>query len=372
MKGSPQKKDPNMRKKLSMAVALSAVLGLGVTAQSANAHVSTYVAGMSGVAVNTDSVNATYIVSFAPGHGCSGPRTAANPTGDYDTTSMEVFLPRSASGAFILPEVRVVNSSDYRVTVKSVVDPADAKKKRVSSIVFDNFVLPAANNGYASRDTMMLSIAVRLPTFAAVKAAGYTFSAGDPAAARGAKIYFPSVQYCDVTGMGVGIQAATSTPATVTDTVDPVCVAADTIQTALYDDWRTVGNTPSVTIGTALGTTALPALEISGNAPTTPAAVAPTFCSDPSGIDRRGLPLANEFSVSREKDALSIVIDGSLVHSKAQFRIKNANGQVVLRGKLNSFGDVEMLSKAARALKVKKGDVLRLYSNGVLLSVDAA
>jgi hypothetical protein len=158
----------------------------------------------------------------------------------------------------------------------------------------------------------------------------------------------------------------------VTDTVDPVCVAADTIQTALYDDWRTVGNTPSVTIGTALGTTALPALEISGNAPTTPAAVAPTFCSDPSGIDRRGLPLANEFSVSREKDALSIVIDGSLVHSKAQFRIKNANGQVVLRGKLNSFGDVEMLSKAARALKVKKGDVLRLYSNGVLLSVDAA
>jgi hypothetical protein len=369
----PQEKRKLMKlKKLSLALVAGVLAGTCALGQSASAHVSTYVAGMSGVAINTDSVNATYVVSFAPGHGCSGPRTAANPTGDYDTTSMEVFMPRAASGAFIFPEIRVVNSADYRATVKTVADPSDATKKRVNSVVFDNFVLPAVNNGYASRDTIMLSIAVKLPTFAAIKAAGYTFSAGDAAAAKGAKIYFPSVQYCDVTGMGVGIQAATSTPATVTDTVDPACVAADQIQTTLFDDWRTVGNTPSVTIGTALGTTALPALEIAGNVPTVVAAAAPTFCSDPTGYSDRGLALAGRFSAARDASALSIVVDGAMEHAGAQVRVKNAKGQVVAKAKFNRFGDLDLSLTTKNALKVKKGDVLSLYSKGLLLGVDAA
>ncbi|MEY4633527.1 MAG: hypothetical protein RLZ18_899, partial [Actinomycetota bacterium] len=48
---------------------LAGTLGISSAAQ---AHVGVYVAGMSGVAIDTTAVNATYTVAFAPGHGCSG------------------------------------------------------------------------------------------------------------------------------------------------------------------------------------------------------------------------------------------------------------------------------------------------------------
>ena len=355
-------------KKLIAALGAVCALGAFAAVSPASAHVSVYVAGSSGLAVNTDAANATYVVSFAPGHGCTGPRTAANPDGAYDTTSVEVFLPRTATGTFILPEVRVVNKGEYKATMKTVADPTDATKKRVSSIVFDNFVLPAVN-GYAARDTIMLDIAVKLPTFAALKAAGYAVAAGSTSTAVGAKIYFPTMQYCDVTGQGVGKQAATSTPASVTDTVDPACNTNDAIQTTLFDDWQTDGNTPSLTIGTAVGTTAVPSLEFTGNKPTAKAATAATYCSVVTGVNVRGLALQGNFTARVAKKAgVRIVVDASPTLAGKSYSVTTASGTVLGKVKLDERGDaaVTLTKKAVKA--VKSGDSLRLYDGTTLLA----
>ena len=357
-------------KALKFIAALTATCAVGTIAgvAPANAHVSVYVAGSSGLAVNTDAANGTYIVSFAPGHGCSGPRTASNPDGAYDTTSVEVFLPRTATGAFIFPEVRVVNKGEYRATMKTVADPSAPTKKRVSSIVFDDFVLPAVN-GYAARDTIMLDIAVKLPTFTALKAAGHAVAAGNTSTALGAKIYFPTMQYCDVTGQGVGKQAATSTPAAVTDSVDPVCNANDAIQTALFDDWQTDGNTPSLTIGTAVGTTALPSLEFTGNKPTAIAAADATYCSVGAGVNVRGLALQSNFTSRVAKKAgVRIVVDASPNLAGKLYRVTTASGTVLGRVKLDERGDVAVTLTRKAAKAVKSGDSLRLYDGTTLVA----
>ena len=83
------------------------VAGLAVSGTS-HAHVSVYVAGQSGLPVN--AAGATYAVSMSPGHGCTGPRTKANPDGAYDTTSAEVFMPRTSTGALDRKSTRL-NSS---------------------------------------------------------------------------------------------------------------------------------------------------------------------------------------------------------------------------------------------------------------------
>jgi hypothetical protein len=350
----------------------AAIAGLLVAASVAvgsnsHAHVSVYVAGQSGVAVN--AAGATYAVSLAPGHGCTGPRTKANPAGAYDTTSMEVFMPRTSTGAFIFPEVRIVNSPHYRATLKWVIDPTNANAKRVSSIMFDKFVLPAVNNGYAARDTMFMTFTVKLPTLAAISAAGYTLASGATTGATGATIYLPSKQYCDVTGLGVGVQAASSTHAALTDTVDPDCVSADTIVTQLVDDWTTTGNTPSLTIGTATTTV----FTIAGNAPTAAAAATEYYCKranfdvapDRSWTGDFGAKVTGTGKSAR----LTVDIDDKSTMRGHTFTIRDAQGNLVAKGRANTSGDARIIVKAT---SVTKGQVLALYFQNRLLGTDAA
>lgn len=348
-------------------IAMGSIAGLFVASEPASAHVGVYVAGSSGLAINTDAANATYVVSFAPGHGCSGPRTTANPDGVYDTTSVEVFLPRTDTGAFIFPEVRAVDKGGYRATIKTVADPTDATKKRANSIVFDQFVLPAIN-GYPARDTIMLDIAVKLPTFAALKAAGYSIAAGSPSTAVGAKIYFPTMQYCDVAGQGVGKQAATSTPAAVTDTTDPICNANDAVQTTLYDNWQTDGNTPNLTIGTALGTASTASLEFTGNKPTAKAESAATYCSFAGGVNTRGLSLQGYFTARATKKGLRVIVDASPSLAGKMYSVATATGAVIGKGVLDERGDLAVTLTKKAAKKVKVGTSLRLLDGTTLLA----
>ena len=350
----------------------AAIAGLLVAASLAvgstsHAHVSVYVAGQSGVAVS--AAGATYAVSMAPGHGCTGPRTNANPDGAYDTTSMEVFMPRTSTGAFIFPEVRIVNSPQYRATLKWVVDPTNAAAKRVSSIVFDKFVLPAVNNGYAARDTLFLTFTVKLPTLSAISSAGYTLASGATAGATGATVYLPSKQYCDVTGLGVGVQAATSTHADLTDTIDPDCVSADTIETELVDDWTTVGNTPSLTIGTATTTV----FTIAGNAPTAAAAATEYFCKKANfdvSPDRTWTgDFAAKVTGTGKAARLTIDIDDKSTMRGHTFTVRDAQGTLVAKGRANASGDALITVKST---SVTKGQVLTLYFQNKLLGTDAA
>lgn len=355
------------RKLFAGIVAMGSIAGVLVASGPTSAHVSVYVAGSSGIAINTDAANATYVVSFAPGHGCSGPRTTANPDGVYDTTSVEVFLPRTDTGGFIFPEVRVVNQGEYRATIKTVADPTNATKKRASSIVFDEFVLPAVN-GYPARDTIMLDIAVKLPTFAALKAAGYSIAAGSPSTAVGAKIYFPTMQYCDVSGQGVGKQAATSTPAAVTDTTDPICNENDAVQTTLYDNWQTDGNTPNLTIGIALGTASVPSLEFTGNKPTAKAESAAKYCSFADGVNTRGLTLQGSFTARATKKGLRVIVDASPALVGRVYSVATAAGVVIGKGTLDERGDLAVTLTKKVAKKVKAGTSLRLFDGTTLLA----
>ena len=343
---------------------MAASLAVGSTS---HAHVSVYVAGQSGVAVS--AAGATYAVSMAPGHGCTGPRTKANPDGAYDTTSMEVFMPRTSTGAFIFPEVRIVDSPQYRATLKWVVDPTNGAAKRVSSIVFDKFVLPAVNNGYAARDTLFMTFTVKLPTLSAISSAGYTLASGATTGATGATIYLPSKQYCDVTGLGVGVQAATSTHAALTDTIDPDCVSADTIETQLVDDWTTVGNTPSLTIGTATTTV----FTIEGNAPTAAAAATEYFCKKANfdvSPDRTWTgDFAAKVTGSGKSARLTIDIDDKSTMRGHTFTVRDAQGTLVAKGRANASGDARITVKST---SVTKGQVLTLYFQNKLLGTDAA
>lgn len=343
---------------------MAASLAVGSTS---HAHVSVYVAGQSGVAVS--AAGATYAVSMAPGHGCTGPRTKANPDGAYDTTSMEVFMPRTSTGAFIFPEVRIVDSPQYRATLKWVVDPTNAAAKRVSSIVFDKFVLPAVNNGYAARDTLFMTFTVKLPTLSAISSAGYTLASGATAGATGATIYLPSKQYCDVTGLGVGVQAATSTHAALTDTIDPDCVSADTIETQLVDDWTTVGNTPSLTIGTATTTV----FTIAGNAPTAAAPATEYFCKKANFDVSPDRTWTGEFAAkvtgSGKSARLTIDIDDKSTMRGHTFTVRDAEGTLVAKGRANAIGDARITVKST---SVTKGQVLALYFQNKLLGTDAA
>ena len=343
------------------------VAASAVVSTPSHAHVSVYVAGQSGVAVN--AAGATYAVSLAPGHGCTGPRTKANPDGAYDTTSVEVFMPRTGSGTFIFPEVRLVNSPQYRATLKWVADPTNPAAKRVSSIVYDRFVLPAVNNGYAARDTMFLTFTVKLPTLAAISAAGYTLASGATSGATGATVYLPTKQYCDVTGLGVGVQASTSTHAALTDTIDPDCVAADTIETQLVDDWTTVSNTPSVTIGTATTTV----FTISGNAPTAAAAATEYFCKKANfdvSPDRTWTgDFAAKVTGSGSAARLTINVDDRASMRGHTFTVRDDQGELVAKGRANASGDMRVTVKGT---KIAKGQVLALYYQGKLLGTDAA
>lgn len=349
----------------------AALLGTIGVSSAAQAHVGVYVAGMSGVAVDTTAVNATYTVAFAPGHGCTGPRTAANPDGAYETTSMEVFMPRAASGAFILPEVRVVHGLGYDATIKTVADPANATLKRVNSIVFNNFRLQAVNGGYTARDQMMFTITVKLPTLAAVKAAGYTYSVGD-ATKAGAKIYFPTMQYCDVTNQNVGVQAATSTKAAIGDKVDPSCNDNDEIVNTLFDDWTTVGNTPSVVIGTSTSSV----LEIAGNTPTKAAATAETFCSKPGGFNPRDLQLSGKFSASlsgaKGAKKLTFAATAPLLNAGRTFKVVTPKGTVLGAARVGTDGTVRAVLTGGAVNRISSGLELRLVWGKKVLAVDAA
>ena len=121
---------------------------IAATASTASAHMGIYVNGIKGDPIAA-SGNGTYALAFSIGHGCAGPRTVANPDGNYDSTSLEIFMPRNTDGSFLLDgsaaaEPQIINSASYRATAKYVVV---AGVSRVSSVVFDKFVLPASNNG---------------------------------------------------------------------------------------------------------------------------------------------------------------------------------------------------------------------------------
>lgn len=340
-------------------------------APPASAHVGVYVAGMSGVAIDTTTANATYTVAFAPGHGCTGPRTTANPDGVYETTSLEVFMPRAASGAFILPEVKVVHGLGYDATLRTVPDPTNAALKRVNSIVFDNFRLQAINGGYTARDAQMFTITVKLPKIADVKAANYGYASGD-ATKSGAKIYFPTMQYCDVTNQNVGILSSSSTPAAIGATVDPTCTSADTMTNTLHDDWTTVGNTPSLIIGTSTSSI----FEISGNAPSVAAAPAETFCSKPGGFNPRDLRLNGKFEVSVSGKAhvrtLAVSVVDSGVRSGRTYKVVTAKGTVLASAKVGADGVINTRVRSALVNKLKAGTQLRLMWGKKVLAVDNA
>jgi hypothetical protein len=362
----------NRRRSLRALVATTVVGSMfAVAAPAAQAHVSVYVAGMSGVAIDTTTTNATYLVGFAPGHGCSGPRTAANPEGVYETTSLEVFMPRAASGAFILPEVRVIHGLGYKATLKTVPDPADAAKKRVNSIVFDGFRLQAINGGYTSRDAQLFTIAVKLPKIADIKSANYGYASGS-AASLGAKVYFPTMQYCDVTDQGVGILASSSTPPAVGAKVDPECNANDAIQTTLYDDWRTVGNTPSLVVGTSTSNI----FEITGNKPTVAAAPADAYCSKPGGFNTRDLPLAGKFAAALKGKAgnriLTLRATDTPLNAGRTYKAVTPKGTVLGSAKVNQNGTVIITVKGGTANRLAVGTNVRLMWGKKVLATDAA
>ena len=351
---------------------------IAATASSASAHMGIYVAGIKGDSVAATGTG-TYTLAFSIGHGCAGPRTAANPLGTYDSTSLEVFIPRNTAGDFLLDgataavEPQIVDSPAYRATAKFT---TIGTAVRMTSVVFDQFVLPAANNGVKSKDTNFLTIGVKLPSLATLKAKTYEIAAGGiAAAATAAKIYFPSMQYCDVTSQGVGIQAATSTRAALTDTKDPACTSADAIQTTLIDEWQTKTRTPAITIITA-GTAAVPAstLEYTGNAPTIDPAAANYFCSDATGYNPRTLELANKFSAaySAKTKTLTVKIAGSALHSGRKYTVKTSSGILLGTAKLNVNGNVSVKLKGTKVAALKAGDSIRLFHKTVLVGADAA
>jgi hypothetical protein len=362
----------NRRRSLRALVATTVVGSLfAVAAPAAQAHVSVYVAGMSGVAIDTTATNATYLVGFAPGHGCSGPRTAANPDGVYETTSLEVFMPRAASGAFILPEVRVIHGLGYKATLKTIADPADATKKRVNSIVFDGFRLQAINGGYTARDAQLFTIAVKLPKIADIKSANYGYASGS-AASLGAKVYFPTMQYCDVTDQGVGILASSSTPPAVGAKVDPACNANDKIEDTLFDDWTTVGNTPSLVIGTSTSNI----FEITGNKPTVAAATADTFCNKAGGFNPRDLPLAGKFAakLSGKSGAkvLTLRATDTALNAGRTYKAVTPKGTVLGSAKVNQNGTIIITVKGGAANRLAIGTNVRLMWGKKVLATDAA
>jgi hypothetical protein len=349
---------------------------IAATASSASAHMGIYVAGIKGDSV-TATGTGTYTLAFSIGHGCAGPRTAANPLGTYDSTSLEVFIPRNTAGDFLLDgatavEPQIVNSPAYRATAKFT---TIGTAVRMTSIVFDQFVLPAANNGVKSKDTNFLTIGVKLPSLATLKAKTYPIAAGGEAAsATAAKIYFPSMQYCDVTSQGVGIQAATSTPAAITDTKDPACTSVDAIQTTLIDEWQTKTRTPSVTIIASGTAVAASTLEYTGNMPSLAPATASKYCSDPTGYNPRTLTMADKFSASysAKTKTLTVRVAGSALHSGRKYAVKTSKGKILGTATLNVNGNasVKLKGKAVSALKV--GDSIRLTFRGALVGADPA
>jgi len=350
---------------------------IAATTSSASAHMGIYVAGIKGDSVSATGTG-TYTLAFSIGHGCAGPRTTANPLGTYDSTSLEVFIPRNAAGDFLLDgatavEPQIVDSPAYRATAKfTTVGTA----VRMTSVVFDQFVLPASNNGVNSKDTNFLTIGVKLPSLTTLKAKTYAIAAGGTAAAAtAAKLYFPSMQYCDVTNQGVGIQAATSTRAALTDTKEPACTSADAIQTTLVDEWQTKTRTPAITIITA-GTTAVAAstLEYTGNAPTIDPAATNYFCSDATGYNPRTLELANKFSAAYSVNTKTLVVKvaGSALHSGRKYAVKTASGTLLGTVTLNVNGNASVKLKGTAVGALKAGDSIRLTFRGVLVGADAA
>ena len=356
---------------------------IAATASSASAHMGIYVAGIKGDSVAATGTG-TYTLAFSIGHGCAGPRTAANPLGSYDSTSLEVFIPRNTAGDFLLDglttaganapvEPQIINSPAYRATAKFT---TIGTAVRMTSVVFDQFVLPAANNGVKSKDTNFLTIGVKLPSLATLKAKTYAIATGGTAAAAtAAKIYFPSMQYCDVTSQGVGIQAATSTPAALTDTKDPACTSADAIQTTLIDEWQTKTRTPSVTIITA-GTAAVAAstLEYEGNTPSLAPAAASKYCSDATGYNPRTLAMADKFSASYSATTktLTVRVAGSALHSGRKYAVKTSTGTILGTATLNVNGNASVKLKGTAVAALKTGDSIRLTFRGVLVGADAA
>ena len=363
---------------LKRSVPAVIVAGLiAATASTASAHMGIYVNGINGDPIAA-SGNGTYALAFAIGHGCAGPRTVANPDGNYDSTSLEVFMPRNTDGSFLLDgsaaaEPKIVNSASYRATAKYVVV---AGVSRVNSVVFDKFVLPASNNGVKNKDTNFLTIGVKLPSLATLKAKTYPIAAGGVAAsATAAKIYFPSMQYCDVTSQGVGIQAATSTPAAITDTKDPACTSVDAIQTTLIDEWQTKTRTPSVTI-IASGTAAVAAstLEYTGNSPSLAPATKSKYCSDPTGYNPRTLTMADKFSASysAKTKTLTVRVAGSALHSGRKYAVKTSTGTILGTATLNVNGNASVKLKGTAVSALKVGDSIRLTFRGALVGADPA
>ena len=350
---------------------------IAATASTASAHMGIYVAGIKGDSVAATGTG-TYTLAFSIGHGCAGPRTTANPLGTYDSTSLEVFIPRNAAGDFLLDgatavEPQIVDSPAYRATAKFT---TIGTAVRMTSVVFDQFVLPASNNGVKSKDTNFLTIGVKLPSLATLKAKTYPIAAGGVAAsATAAKIYFPSMQYCDVTSQGVGIQAATSTPATITDTKDPACTSVDAIQTTLIDEWQTKTRTPSVTI-IASGTAAVAAstLEYTGNMPSLAPATASKYCSDPTGYNPRTLTMADKFSASysAKTKTLTVRVAGSALHSGRKYAVKTSTGTILGTATLNVNGNASVKLKGTAVSSLKVGDSIRLTFRGALVGADPA
>ena len=350
---------------------------IAATASTASAHMGIYVNGIKGDPIAA-SGNGTYALAFSIGHGCAGPRTVANPDGNYDSTSLEIFMPRNTDGSFLLDgsaaaEPQIINSASYRATAKYVVV---AGVSRVNSVVFDKFVLPASNNGVKNKDTNFLTIGVKLPSLATLKAKTYPIAAGGVAAsATAAKIYFPSMQYCDVTSQGVGIQAATSTPAAITDTKDPACTSVDAIQTTLIDEWQTKTRTPSVTIITA-GTAAVAAstLEYTGNTPSLAPDAASKYCSDPTGYNPRTLAMADKFSASysAKTKTLTVRVAGSALHSGRKYAVKTSKGKILGTATLNVNGNASVKLKGTAVSALKVGDSIRLTFRGALVGADPA
>jgi hypothetical protein len=359
-----------MKRTLRMICAVALIGSVLGIANSVSAHVSVYVAGMTGIAINADGAT-TYEVAFAPGHGCAGPRTLENPNGAYTTTRLVVSMPRNAAGQFILSDPKVLDGQGYTAKINRIVDPSNAAAYRVDSIEFSNFALPAVNNGWAAKDSQFFSILVKLPTLTAVKSAN-TASSGSSDTATGAKIYFPTMQYCDVAGQGVGVQVAGSIPVAANSTTDAKCTANDQIEEVLFDNWTTKGNTPSLVIGTS--NAASNVIEILGNAPTTSAATAEKYCYDPTGVNPATTRLHGALTATLRPQAkkLDVVIDASPIHAGASFTVQNSNGKIIASGKLGASGQFGKSISVDKSWKLNAGSQIRLYFGKTVVAADLA
>jgi hypothetical protein len=175
-----------------------------------------------------------------------------------------------------------------------------------------------------------------------------------------------------VTDQGVGVLSSSSTPAAIDAKVDPVCNTNDSIQTTLFDDWRTVGNTPSLVIGTSTSNV----FEIEGNKPTVAAAAADAYCTKPGGFNPRDLPLAGKFfaklSGKGGVKVLTLKATDTALNAGRTYKMVTPSGTVLAVAKVKPNGTISVRVRGGAVNRLAVGTNVRLQWGKKVLATDAA